>query len=66
MQQPVENGRRKDFVASQQFGPVSNGLVGGDDHGAAAIAVADEPEEQARLLAVHRVVSHLVDQQQRR
>ena len=46
MQQAVENGRRQDFVASQQFGPVANRLVGGDDHGAPAVAVVDKPEKR--------------------
>jgi hypothetical protein len=35
-----------------------------DGERAAAVAVTDEPEEQARLLAGHRIEAHLVDQQE--
>jgi hypothetical protein len=36
-----------------------------DGERTAAIAITDKAEEQAGLIAVHRVVPHLVDQQQR-
>ena len=79
MREAIEDGSRQHFVASEQFGPVSDTFVGRDDHGTTAVAITDKAEEQAGLIvaitdkaeeqagliAVHRVVPHFVDQQHR-
>jgi len=51
VEQPVENGGGDDLVA-EQFLPVAEALVGGDDGGASLVSVTDELEEQVGLLAV--------------
>ena len=51
---------------AKQLGPVPDALVGGDRMRAAAVAVAHQAEEQAGLLAAHRLEAHLVDDQQGR
>src|SRR5262249_34982851 len=49
VQEPIEDRGRQDLVAGEHLGPVLDALVGRDEDAAAAIAIADEPEEQARL-----------------
>ena len=56
VEQPIEDGGGEDLVTDEQPGPVADALVGGDHHRAAAVAVADEAEEQAGFLAVQRIV----------
>ena len=53
VEQPVEDRRGEHLVAGKHGGPLGDALVGGDQHRAAPVAVGDEPEEQARLLARH-------------
>ena len=61
VEQAVEDGGGQDFVAGEQPGPVADALVSGDEHGAAAVAVTDQAEEQAGLLAGHRLVYVFID-----
>jgi hypothetical protein len=56
VEQPIEDGGGEDLVTDEQPGPVADALVGRDHHRAAAVAVADEAEEQAGFLAVQRIV----------
>ena len=65
VQQPVEDGGGERFVASHQLGPVADGLVGGDERGATAVTIGDQPEEQAGFLASHGLEPELVDDQKR-
>jgi len=64
VQQAVEDGGGERFVAGEQFGPFADRLVGRDEDGAATVAVGDEPEEQAGLVAGHGLEAELVDDQQ--
>jgi hypothetical protein len=64
VQEPVEDRGREHLVAGQQFGPVAHALVRGDQDRATPVAVGHEPEEQAGLLAVHRLEAELIDHQQ--
>jgi len=41
MQQPIQDRSRQHFVSRQQFRPVLDALIGGDQDGAPAVAVAD-------------------------
>ena len=65
MQQTIEDSGRQHLVAGKQLGPVADALVRRDDDGAAPVAVRDQPEEQAGLLAVHRLEAQLIDDQKR-
>ena len=64
VQEPVEDGGGEDRIASEQLRPVLDALVGGDEDGASAVAVAHEPEEQARFGPGHGLEAHFVDDQQ--
>jgi len=65
MQEAVEDGGGQHLVAGEHLGPVADAFVGGDDRRALAVAVADQPEEQAGVGSIERVESHLVDDEQR-
>ena len=65
MQQPIEDRGGQDLVSGQHLGPVLDALVRRDQDAAALVALADEPEEEARLLTTHRFEADLVDDQQR-
>ena len=65
VQQAVED-RGGDHGIPEEFLPVGEAFVGGDDGGAALVAVGDELEEQIRLAAVDGQVAHLVDHHQGR
>jgi hypothetical protein len=45
VEQAIEDGGCQHLVAGKQFCPVADPLVGGNPHGAAALAVTGEPEE---------------------
>ena len=47
MQQAIEDRGGEDLVAGEEFGPVADAFVGGDEDAAAAVAVGDEAEEEA-------------------
>jgi hypothetical protein len=64
VQQAVEDGGGECLVASEQFGPLAHAFVGGDQDRAAALAVSNQSEEQAGLLAAHRLEAELVDDEQ--
>lgn len=65
MEQAIEDGGGQALVAGEQLWPVLDALlVGGDQDRAAAVAVTDQAEEQARLAAAHGLEAHLVDDQQ--
>ena len=64
MKQAIEYRRGEDFIACEQFSPFAHGFVGRDQERPASVAVGDEPEEQARILAVHGLEAELVDDQQ--
>ena len=57
MQQPVEDGGGQNFVPGKELGPVADALVGRDDPRTAAIAVADQPKEEACLLAARAAIA---------
>ena len=61
VEQAVENGGGEDLVAGEEFGPVADALVGGDEDAAAAVAVGDEAEEEAGVEAGHGFETDLVD-----
>lgn len=63
VQQPVQDRRGQHFVTGQQLGPVPDPFVGGNQHAATLIAVADQAEEQRGLQAVHRLKAHHIDNQ---
>jgi hypothetical protein len=65
VEQTVEDRGGEDLVAGQDLGPVTDALVGRDQDAAAPLAVGDQPEEQARLLAAHHLEAHLVDDHER-
>ncbi len=46
VQEPVQHGAGQGAVVVEDFGPVFVGLVGGQDDGAALVALADDLEEQ--------------------
>ena len=64
MQQPVQDRSGQHLVTGQQFRPVLDPLVGGDQDRAPAVPVTDQAEEQAGSLTVHWLEAHLVDDQQ--
>lgn len=53
------------LVVGEHLGPVLHRLVRGDEGAPPLISVADQSEEQACLLARHRLEPDLVDDQQR-
>ena len=63
VEEPVEDGGGEDLVAGQEFGPVLDAFVGGDEDRAAAVAIGHEAEEETRLGAGHGLEAHLVDDQ---
>ena len=63
VQQPVQDGGRQDLVG-KDVAPVAVGLVRGQDDRAAAVAAADELEQELGGHAVEREVAHLVQDQQ--
>jgi len=64
MQQAVEDGGGKNFVASQDLGPDLYTLVGGDDDGTFLVTVGDQPEEQRGFLAGHGFEADYIEDQQ--
>ena len=65
VKKPVEDGGG-DHGIPEELLPVGEALVGGDDRGAALVAVRDELEEQVGLAAVDGQIPDLVDHHQRR
>ncbi len=63
MQQTVQDRRGQHFIAGKKLRPVADALVGGYQHAAALIAVADQAKKQRGLQAGHRLKAHLVDDQ---
>src|SRR5512138_699949 len=64
MREPVEQRGGELLVAAEDFDPLAEGQVGGDDDAAALVAVGEHVEEQ---LAAHAVEGHeaeLVDDEQ--
>jgi hypothetical protein len=45
VEQAIEEDGGQRLVAGKQLGPLADALVGGNPHGTAAVAVADEAEE---------------------
>jgi hypothetical protein len=62
--EPVDHGGGRHVVA-EDLTPRAEGLVAGDDHRGAFVAVGDEAEHEVRGFGVERYVSDLVDDQQR-
>lgn len=60
-EKPAENSGSEGLVTSQQLNPVTGAFGGGDHDAATAITLADEAKGQAGVLAVVRIVAHLVD-----
>ena len=59
MQESVEDGGGDDGIA-EEFLPVGEVLVGGNDGGASFIPVGDELEEEVCLLAGNREIPNLI------
>ena len=53
VEESVEDGGGEDFVAGEEFGPVADAFVGGDEDAASAVAVGDHAEEEAGFLSGH-------------
>lgn len=64
VQDAVEHGRRQRGVAAECGIPLCEWQVAGQDHGAALIALGDDLEEVAGLVARQRQIANLVDDQQ--
>ena len=60
VQQPIEDSGGEHLVV-EYLPPVDEALVGGDDDRSLLVPAAEQPEKQACLLAVHRQVSHLIE-----
>lgn len=65
VEQPVEDSRGDDCIA-EEFLPVPEALVGGDDNRASLISVRDELKEQIGFLCGYGQVAHLINDDQRR
>jgi hypothetical protein len=66
MEQSVQDGRSQDSIACQEFGPIQDRFIGGDEDSSSFVSVRDEPEEETGLLPVHALESELIDDQERR
>ena len=62
--EPVDH-RGGDDVVAEDLAPGAEGLVAGDDHRGAFVAVGDEAEHQVGGFGVERDVADLVDDEQR-
>ena len=61
MQESIEDRSRQHLVAGQDLRPILDALVGRNQDATSLVAMADEAKEETRLLAIHRLESHLVD-----
>jgi len=64
VEQTVQNSRSDGAVVVENGGPLLEGLVGGENDGAALVALADNLEEQIGTVLVDREISHLVQGQE--
>ena len=60
VEEPVKDRRRQHLVV-EDLPPVHEALVGGDDRRRLLVPAGQKPEEESRLLPVHREIPHLVD-----
>ena len=63
MEQPIEQCRGEGAVVVEDLGPVLVGAIGGDDDGAALVALADDLEEQVGAVFVDGQIAQFVDEQ---
>ena len=61
MQESVEHRRGEDGIVVEDLGPGFEGLVGGEDRGAAFIPLADDLEEQIRSGLVDGQIPEFID-----
>ena len=64
VQQPVEDGRGECAVVVEDAGPVLEGPVRREDHGALLIAMADDLKKQIRSVLVDGQVSQFIEDQE--
>ncbi len=64
MEDPIEHRYGQYTVAGEGAIPAAEGEIRGEDHRAAFVALRHDLEEQVGLLAAHRQVADLVDDQQ--
>jgi hypothetical protein len=66
VQEPVEDGRRKELIIRKDDWPIPHVLVRGQHDAPPLVARRDEPEDEVGLGPVQRSEAHLVDDQQPR
>ncbi len=64
MEQAVQDGGGEDAVVVEDFRPLFEGPVGGDNHGPSLVAVADDLKEQVGSRFIDGQVSQLVEDEQ--
>jgi len=65
VEQAVEDGRGDDGIA-EEFLPIAEALIGGDNDRASLVSVRDKLKEQIGFLGGYRQIAHLIDDDQRR
>jgi len=60
MQQAVEDSRGQDCIVVKYLGPLLEGPVSGNNHGAPLIAMADHLEEQIGAALINGQIAKLV------
>ena len=64
VEEAVEDGGGDGAVVVEDGGPVFEGLVGGQDDGAAFVALADDLEEQVGAVLVDGQIAEFVEDEQ--
>ena len=64
MNEAINDGRGKGSVIVQGFAPVAECAIGGNDHGAAFIAIGDDLKEQFGALLIHGQIAELINDEQ--
>ncbi len=63
VEEAVEDGGGDGAVVVEDGGPLLEGLVGGEDDGAAFVALADDLEEEVGAVLVDGQIANLVEDQ---